>query len=75
MTDTETLKQQVASFPRWHYELDLNGVRTPIFDPEHVNRHRQREQYFFAPLVRLCGGSLAGKRVLDLGVQRRASGP
>jgi SAM-dependent methyltransferase len=45
----------------------LNGVRTPIFDPAHVNRHLQRKEYFFAPLVRLCGGSLAGKRVLDLG--------
>jgi tRNA (mo5U34)-methyltransferase len=41
---------------------------TPIFDRFHVNRHRQRARYFFEPLVDRCyGGSLAGKRVLDLG--------
>lgn len=61
------LRERVASFPQWHYEFDLGGVRTPIFDPAHANRHAQRKRYFFEPLVRLCGGSLAGKRVLDLG--------
>ena len=67
MDDSDRLRERVASFPRWHYEFDLDGVRTPIFDPAHVNRHAQRESYFFSPLVRLAGGSLAGKRVLDLG--------
>ncbi len=67
MDDRERLSEQVASFPRWHYEFDLNGVRTPIADPALVNRHTQRRNYFFDPLVRLCGGSLAGRRVLDLG--------
>ena len=67
MADTEALRERVASFPRWHYEFDLGGVRTPILDRAHVNRHAQRRAYFFAPLTRLCGGSLAGKRVLDLG--------
>lgn len=61
------LRQRVDGFPTWHYEFDLNGVRTPIFDRRHVNRHEQRKRYFFDPLVQLCGGSLAGKRVLDLG--------
>lgn len=65
--DSDRLRERVASFPRWHYEFDLNGVRTPIFNRAHVNRNAQRKSYFFAPLVRLCGGSLAGKRVLDLG--------
>jgi SAM-dependent methyltransferase len=68
MDDSEQLRERVASFPRWHYEFEFpNGVRTPIFDRDHVNRNEQRKSYFFAPLVRLCGGSLAGKRVLDLG--------
>ena len=67
MDETERLRARVASFARWHYEFDLNGVRTPIFDQAHVNRHAQRKEYFFTPLVRLCGGSLVGKRVLDLG--------
>jgi SAM-dependent methyltransferase len=67
-TDTDALRARVESFPRWHYEFDLpGGVRTPIAQPTHANRHAQRKEYFFAPLVRLCGGTLAGKRVLDLG--------
>jgi SAM-dependent methyltransferase len=67
VNETEQLRAKVASFPRWHYQFDLNGVRTPIFAPAHVNRHEQRKTYFFSPLVRLCGGSLVGRRVLDLG--------
>jgi 2-polyprenyl-3-methyl-5-hydroxy-6-metoxy-1,4-benzoquinol methylase len=31
------------------------------------NSHEQRKCYFFGPLIELCGGSLKGKRVLDLG--------
>jgi ubiquinone/menaquinone biosynthesis C-methylase UbiE len=63
----DRLAERVAAFEQWHYEFDLNGVTTPIFDPAHVNRHAQRREYFFSPLVEMCGGSLAGKRVLDLG--------
>jgi SAM-dependent methyltransferase len=62
-----SIEERISAFPNWHYEFDLQGHRTPIFDPAHRNRHAQRERYFFDPLVRLCGGSLAGKRVLDLG--------
>jgi tRNA (mo5U34)-methyltransferase len=65
--DTEVLRERVASFPRWHYQFDLQGVTTPIFDPGHINRHEQRVRYFFDPLVNLFDGSLKGKRVLDLG--------
>lgn len=65
--DTDQLRERIAGFPHWHYEFDLQGVRTPITNPEFANRHRERKRYLFDPLVRLCGGSLAGKRVLDLG--------
>jgi 2-polyprenyl-3-methyl-5-hydroxy-6-metoxy-1,4-benzoquinol methylase len=66
--DPEQLRARVESFPRWHYEFDLGGgVRTPITPRSHANRHQQRRAYFFDPLVRLCGGSLLGRRVLDLG--------
>jgi SAM-dependent methyltransferase len=65
--DTDQLRRRVADFPHWHYEFDLQGVRTPIANPEFANRHRERKRYLFDPLVRLCGGSLEGKRVLDLG--------
>jgi SAM-dependent methyltransferase len=64
---TKELRERIESFPRWHYEFDFNGVSTPIWDPGLTNRHQQRKEYFFSPLIELYGGSLAGKRVLDLG--------
>jgi tRNA (mo5U34)-methyltransferase len=63
----DEIRHRVDSFPRWHYEFDLQGVRTPIYEKIDPNRHVQRERYFLAPLVRACGGTLEGKRVLDLG--------
>ncbi|HEY3248755.1 MAG TPA: class I SAM-dependent methyltransferase [bacterium] len=66
VTDQEILAR-IRSFPRWHYEFDLEGHRTPIASPAWAVRHLQRKAYFFDPLVDLCGGSLVGKRVLDLG--------
>lgn len=61
------LRERIASFEQWHYEFDLAGHLTPIVEPGHVNRHQQRKAYFFDPLLELYGGSLAGKRVLDIG--------
>jgi SAM-dependent methyltransferase len=58
---------RIAQFERWHYEFELDGHRTPVWDPGHRNRHRQRSRYVFENLVRACGGSLRGRRVLDLG--------
>lgn len=63
----EEIKEKIASFPRWYYEFDLKGNLTPVPKKKRAKRHEQRKQYFFDPLVRLFGGSLAGKRVLDLG--------
>jgi 2-polyprenyl-3-methyl-5-hydroxy-6-metoxy-1,4-benzoquinol methylase len=63
----EEITRKIAGFPRWHYQFDLKGNITPIWDEKWVNRHRQRKWYFFDPLVQLFGGSLRGKRVLDLG--------
>ena len=67
MMDGDAIKQKIDSFERWHYEFDLDGHKTPIHPPQRANSHEQRKRYFFDPLVELCGGSLAGKRVLDLG--------
>jgi SAM-dependent methyltransferase len=64
---SDQLRERVADFPHWLYEFDLGGIRTPIAEPWLANRHQERKRYFFDPLVDLCGGSLAGKRVLDLG--------
>jgi tRNA (mo5U34)-methyltransferase len=61
------LARRIESFPAWQYEFELGGVRTRPQHPQGGNRQRERKRYFFDPLVDLCGGSLAGKRVLDLG--------
>lgn len=61
------IEKRVAGFDQWHYEFDLDGVKTPIFDQSHANRHRQREPYMIRPLLDAAGGTLHGKRVLDLG--------
>jgi SAM-dependent methyltransferase len=61
----DEIERGIARNPRWHYQFDLCGVRTPIHREEWINRHRQRKRYFFDPLAR--AGRLKGKRVLDLG--------
>jgi tRNA (mo5U34)-methyltransferase len=65
--DRATIRKRIDSFPRWHYEFDLAGEKTPIHPPSRATAHKERKRYFFDPLVELCGGSLEGKRVLDLG--------
>ena len=66
MTNEEIIKK-INQFSRWHYQFDLRGYLTPIFDKTIIHRHAQRKKYFFDPLVQFLGGSLKGKRVLDLG--------
>jgi tRNA (mo5U34)-methyltransferase len=65
--NAEEIRRAIASFSRWHYQFDLRGQLTPIWRQDQVNRHEQRVHYFLDPLVEFLGGSLAGKRVLDLG--------
>ncbi len=65
--DSGEIKQKIDSFESWHYRFELDGHITPIKPPQRANAHEQRKRYFFDPLIGLCGGSLAGKRVLDLG--------
>lgn len=65
--ERSTIESRVASFSQWHYEFDLDGVRTPINRERDRNRHHERARYFHDQLVAVCGGSLAGKRVVDLG--------
>jgi len=61
----DEIEREIARHALWHYEFDLQGVRTPIRQREWVNRHAQRKRYFFDPLAR--AGVFRGKRVLDLG--------
>lgn len=60
---SDEIKRRIQAFPMWHYQFDLQGNFTP---GRRSQRHAWRRHYFFDPLVQLCGGSLAGKRVLDL---------
>src|SRR5436309_15490459 len=66
--DAHELQQRIAAFPRWHYRFEFDGgIATPTPEVTSANRHEQRRRYSFEPLVQLCGGTLAGRRVLDLG--------
>lgn len=66
--DVGEIKQRIAALPGWHYEFEFDGgVRTHVANPVLINRQRERYRYFFAALLELTGGSLAGRRVLDLG--------
>jgi SAM-dependent methyltransferase len=62
------LQERISAFPRWHYRFEFaDGVATRPPDPAMANRHEQRRRYIFEPLLTLTGGSLRGRRVLDLG--------
>jgi tRNA (mo5U34)-methyltransferase len=66
--DAEELKQRIAAFPSWNYRFDLGeGLTTPVASAWRVRRQELRRRYFFEPLLALTGGTLAGRRVLDLG--------
>ena len=65
--NSREIKARIDAFPRWHYRFDLAGHETPIYENKIAVRHRNRAKHFFEPLVELCGGTLEGKRVLDLG--------
>jgi tRNA (mo5U34)-methyltransferase len=62
------LEQRIAAFAAWGYRFEFDGgVTTPVPEPSMANRQEQRRRYFFDALLRAAGGSLRGRRVLDLG--------
>ncbi len=62
------LEQRIAAFPAWSYRFEFDGgIATPVYNRSVVNRQEQRRRYFFDALLRAAGGSLRGRRVLDLG--------
>jgi SAM-dependent methyltransferase len=65
--DRQQIQARVDAIQPWHYEFDLDGVRTPVYRHDFANRHLERRRIGFDPLVRAAGGSLRGKRILDLG--------
>jgi 2-polyprenyl-3-methyl-5-hydroxy-6-metoxy-1,4-benzoquinol methylase len=65
--DSDEILQTINSFPNWLYEFNLKGHLTPVINKLSLTRFPERKNYFFDPLVDLLGGSLKGKRVLDIG--------
>jgi len=64
----EELERRIAAFPAWNYRFEFEGgVTTPVVNPELLNRQEQRRRYFFRALLHATGGTLRGRRVLDLG--------
>jgi 2-polyprenyl-3-methyl-5-hydroxy-6-metoxy-1,4-benzoquinol methylase len=62
------LKDRIAAHTGWRYEFCFeDGIKTPTPNRGVVNRQAQRYHYFFERLLSLTGGSLLGKRALDLG--------
>lgn len=66
MKDQEII-EKINSFPYWMYQFNLNGHLTPVPVQQAVYGTQQRKSYFFDPIVKYFGGSLKGKRVLDIG--------
>jgi SAM-dependent methyltransferase len=63
----EEAEQVLRNTSYWHYPFELPWGRMRVGKPQHDERHALRRQHFFEPLLKLYGGSLAGKTVLDLG--------
>lgn len=36
------IERRIAAFPQWHYEFDLQGCKTPVWNPVLTERHAQR---------------------------------
>ncbi len=62
----EDIIKKIDSFPTWAIQFDLDGNLTPVLDQKATYKTEQRKDYFFDPIVDLFGGSLKGKRVLDI---------
>ena len=65
--DKDEIVRTINSFHSWYYQFDLNGIKTAPTDPNSPLWISQRKSHFFDPLVNQLGGSLKGKRVLDIG--------
>ncbi len=66
--DAQELQQRIAAFPSWNYRFELGeGIATPVASNWRVARQELRRSYFFEPLLAAAGGTLRGRRVLDLG--------
>ena len=63
----EDIQKKINSFPYWINQFDLKGNLTPVPFKSTIEGAKQRKNYFLDPLINFCGGSLKGKRILDIG--------
>lgn len=63
----EWLREKIDSFDYWHYPFDLGGgvVIKPTHDYR-ANKVVDLQDFVWPVVLDLCGGSLAGLRVLDI---------
>lgn len=69
----EAIRAAFARFDLWHYAHEFEGGLSFAAAHHHPGPHSndptrplKRFAHFMPPLVKACGGSLAGKRVLDI---------
>jgi SAM-dependent methyltransferase len=69
----EELREEFARYQFWHYAYEFEGGlsfatrhNNPGLDTDDAKRHLQRFRHFMPYLVASCGGSLEGKRILDI---------
>lgn len=66
------LQQRLDAFPEWHYAVRFDGgVSVDMryrsgFSPRAEDHTLRRFSHFMPPLIAAAGGSLRGKRVLDI---------
>jgi len=65
--NNEEVMKKINSFPYWINQFDLKGNLTPVPNKRTINGALQRKSYFFDPVVEFFGGSLKGKKILDVG--------
>lgn len=69
----EEIRKEFARYNFWHYAYEFEGGlsfparhNNPGLDTDVPGRHLQRFRHFMPYLVAACGGSLEGKRILDV---------
>jgi tRNA (mo5U34)-methyltransferase len=69
----DEVRREFARYKFWHYAYEFEGGLSfptrhdnPGLDTDDAKRHLQRFSHFMPYLVAACGGSLGGKRVLDV---------
>lgn len=62
--NAQEIPARIASFPTWHYDFDLMGHHT---QPDKAEWQELRRRHLLTPIVNHYGGTLEGRRVLDLG--------